>query len=289
MAEDRCDAADVRASVARKRSSGGAAREALSDVRDDHRPPRRSAEEPHRVHAPGIPAAAAAEVDAIPTRREAGSDVGRGNRPEEIAAAESEDEAERTHTVRTRIMRARGLAGLAGLAGLGVGAWALVVRGSFALDLGVGRRYRPLGPIVVSIAAPREVVFDVVSAPYLGRTPRALKAKLEVLERGDDFVLAAHHTHTYGLTATTVETVRFERPERVHFRLVRGPVPHVVEQFLLRETESGTELAYSGELGTDLWLAGELWGAAVARTWEATVRESLESVRIEAERRAKRR
>jgi len=83
-----------------------------------------------------------------------------------------------------------------------------------------------------------------------------------------------------------VETVRFERPERVHFRLVRGPVPYVVETFELHEVEGGTELVYSGELGTDLWFAGQLWGAAVARTWEATVRSSLAGIREEAERRA---
>jgi hypothetical protein len=178
---------------------------------------------------------------------------------------------------------------LAGAAGAGIGLWALVVRGSLAPDLGVGRRYRRLGPITLRIAAPRELVFDVVSAPYLGRTPRALGRKLEVFERGEDTVLAAHHTRAYGLTATTVETVRFERPERVHFRLVRGPVPHVLETFELRERDDQTELEYTGELGTDLWLLGRLWGAAVARTWEATVAASLEDVRAEAERRAARR
>ena len=171
--------------------------------------------------------------------------------------------------------------------GAGAVAWALVVRGSLNLDLGVGRRLRPLGPITVRVVASREIVFDVVAAPYLERTPRALGSKLEVLERGEDLVLAAHHTPAYGLTATTVETVRFERPERVHFRLVRGPVPHVLETFELREIGEETELVYSGELGTDLWLAGQLWGAAVARTWEATVRSSLEGVRAESERRAK--
>jgi hypothetical protein len=184
------------------------------------------------------------------------------------------------------MMRARTFAGVTGF---GILLWALVVRGSLILDLGVGRRYRPLGPLTVRIAAPRDVVFDVVSAPYLRKTPRALRAKLEVLERGEDMVLAAHYTRTYGLTATTVETVRFEPPERVHFRLVRGPVPHVVEQFALHETEDGTELEYSGELGTDLWALGSAWGAAVARTWEATVRDSLEGVKLEAERRGKRR
>lgn len=175
---------------------------------------------------------------------------------------------------------------IAGIAGSGALLWALVVRGALTLDLGVGRRYRPLGPIRVQVAAPREVVYDVISGPYIGRTPRALREKLEVLERGNDFVLAAHYTRTYGITATTVETVRFARPERVHFRLVRGPVPYVVEEFVLSETSDGTELEYGGELGTDLWVLGEAWGAAVARTWKATVESSLATIKDEAERRA---
>ena len=184
------------------------------------------------------------------------------------------------------MMRGRSLAWLTAIAGVGVALWALLVRGSLTVDLGVGRRYRPLGPLRVRIAAPREIVYDVVSSPYLGRTPRALRSKVEVLERGEDIVLAAHHTHAYGVTATTVETVRYEPPERVHFRLVRGPVPHVVEQFELRNVDDGTELEYSGELGTDFWAVGALWGAAVARTWVATVESSLAYVKDEAERRA---
>jgi hypothetical protein len=165
------------------------------------------------------------------------------------------------------------------------GLWALFVRGAVTLDLGLGRTLRPLGPIVVRIAAPREVVFDVISSPYLRRTPRALEEKLKVLERGQDLVLAAHFTEVGPLVATTVETVRFEPPSRVHFRLVRGPVPHVVERFLLRETADGTELDYRGELGTDLWALGRWWGSAVARRWEAAVRASLAAVKLEAERR----
>ncbi len=129
-------------------------------------------------------------------------------------------------------------------------------------------------------------MFDVVSSPYLGRTPRALQKKLRVLERGDDFVLAEHYTRTYGVTATTLETVRFSRPARVDFRLVRGPVPYVLEQFVLEEKAEGTDFEYRGELGTDFWFPGQLWGAAVARTWVATVRSSLATVKAEAERRA---
>ena len=157
----------------------------------------------------------------------------------------------------------------------------------FGRSFGVGRSLRPLGPLTVRVGAPREVVFDVIAAPYLGRTPRALARKLKVLERGDDSVVAEHYTHSGWIVATTVESVHFSRPERVEFRLVRGPVPHVLEHFELHEVEGGTELHYAGELGTDLWALGRLWGRSVGDKWEATVQDSLNSIRAEAERRAR--
>ncbi|MEV0170358.1 SRPBCC family protein [Streptomyces sp. NPDC050803] len=163
-----------------------------------------------------------------------------------------------------------------------------LVTGALPVDLGVGRRTRPLGPQTVDISAPRELVFEVVARPYLGRTPRAMREKLNVLERGSDLVLAEHFTPVAGgrLTAVTVETVRFTRPERVDFRLVRGPVPYVTESFVLSERGAGTRLVYEGRMGTDLWRPGQWWGAAVAARWQDTVAASLDSVRTEAERRA---
>jgi Polyketide cyclase / dehydrase and lipid transport len=163
----------------------------------------------------------------------------------------------------------------------------LVARAGLTLDIGIGRRLRPLGPIVLDIAAPPELVFDVLAAPYLGRTPRALRGKLEVIERGADLVLAAHHTPVAPrLTVTTVETVRFERPRRVTFRLVKGPVPHVVERYELRASGRGTAFEYRGELGTDLWTLGAWWAAVVARSWARAVATTLDGIRTEAERRA---
>jgi hypothetical protein len=174
------------------------------------------------------------------------------------------------------------------LAGAAAGLYALLVRGNLTLDLGLGRTLRPLGPVTTRIDAPREIVFGVISAPYLGRTPRALGRKLHVLERSEDMVLAAHFTPIGPLVATTIETVRFEAPSRVHFRLVRGPVPHVVERFELLERDGGTELEYGGELGADLWGLGRWWGGRVARRWEDAVRSSLKGVKAEAERLASR-
>jgi hypothetical protein len=180
----------------------------------------------------------------------------------------------------------RGLALAGGLGGTALWLYGLLVRGALTVDLGIGRSVRPLGPMTVEIDAPREVVYEVIAAPYLRRTPRALEEKLHVVERGTDLALAAHFTPVGWRVATTLETVRFEAPHVVHFRLVRGPVPHVVERFVLSEGDGGTTLLYTGELGTDLWTLGRWWGRQVGHRWEAAVRSSLAAIKSEAERRA---
>lgn len=162
-----------------------------------------------------------------------------------------------------------------------------MARGRLTLDTGWGRNLLPLGPLSVHIAAPRDLVFEQVAAPYLGRTPRSLRDHLDVWERGTDMVVAAHTTKLWGYSSETVEAVRFEPPSRVTFRHLRGPVPHAVEEFVLHEDGDTTELEYHGELGMDFWAlgraAGRLW---VRPTWERVVSESLESVKSGAERRA---
>ena len=166
-------------------------------------------------------------------------------------------------------------------------AYRLLTSGALTLDLDVGRRLQPLGPLAHTIRAPQEVVFEVIAAPYLGKTPRALADKLQVWERGSDMVLAAHFTQVKCGITTTLETVRFQRPDRIDFRLVRGPVPHLVESFLLTPSDAGTELRWQGELGTDCWAIGEWWGGRVAQAWTHAVGASLREIASEAERRAR--
>ena len=184
----------------------------------------------------------------------------------------------------------RGVAAAAAAAGglAGVGYY-LVVSGKATIDTGWGRRVRPLGPFGVQIAAPAPAVFDVIAAPYLGRTPRAMSGKLQVLQRGTDMVLAEHYTpvHHGRLTAATLETVTFDRPHKIGFRLVRGPVPYITEEFTLAQDDGTTRLEYSGELGTDFGIAGRWWADWVAAAWEAAVRSSLKGIRAEAERRTR--
>ncbi|HZP94982.1 MAG TPA: SRPBCC family protein [Candidatus Limnocylindria bacterium] len=150
---------------------------------------------------------------------------------------------------------------------------------------GPGRRLRPLGPQVVRIDAPRDLVFAQIAVPYRAvNPPRELRAKIEVLERGAETVIAAHRTRVGCLTVVTVESVTFSPPDEIRFRLLRGPVPFVSERFFLRETADGvTELEYTGELGTNLWAAGEAWGSLVARHWERTVAIALRTLKASAE------
>jgi hypothetical protein len=110
-----------------------------------------------------------------------------------------------------------------------------LVTAAVPVDVNIGRRHLRLGPCGIDIHADRDTVFDILAEPYLGRRTRAMAEKIHILAAGRDMVLAAHRTPVHGgrLVATTVETVRFTRPECVEFRLVRGPVPEVTEQFLL--------------------------------------------------------
>jgi hypothetical protein len=174
-------------------------------------------------------------------------------------------------------VRRLGLAAAAAVIG-GAG-YRLVVSGQMTVETGLGRRVQPLGPLTVAIAAPREAVFDVIAAPYLGPTPRAMAGEIEVLERGSDMVLAAHRTLLgWGMVATTVETVRFEPPQMVAFRHLRGPVPHVVERFTLDDDTGSTRLTYEGELGTDFWQLGRWWGTrSPARGWRRSAARLLAS------------
>lgn len=168
---------------------------------------------------------------------------------------------------------------------------ALLSLGKLTVDLGWGRRLRPLGPLVVRIDAPRETVFDVIAVPYLrANPPRELREKVEVLERGSDVVVAAHRTHVGRITTLTVESVSFSRPDEIRFRLLRGPVPYVTESFRLREAGGGavTELEWAGEMGTDLWWLGWLWGDLVSRYWARAVEDALARIARSAEDAARR-
>jgi Polyketide cyclase / dehydrase and lipid transport len=168
------------------------------------------------------------------------------------------------------------------------GSFLLLAMGRMHLDLGWGRSLHQLGPIEVRIAAPRDMVFEMISAPYLCRAPGS--DEIEVIAGDRSLVVAAHLTKVHFYEARTVEAVEFDPPARVGFRHLTGPVPHAVEEFILEADAEGTTLRYSGEVGIDFFLLGRLAGRYWVRgQWERAVSEHLEDLRRRAEERARRR
>jgi hypothetical protein len=156
--------------------------------------------------------------------------------------------------------------------------------GRMHLDLGLGRSFHPLGPLTVTIRAPRELVFEMIAAPYLGRVK---VPGIEVLAGDEHLVVARHHTRVHFYTAQTTEVVDFTPPTRVGFRHLSGPVPHALEEFVLEETDGVTELRYSGELGIDFYILGRIAGRHWVRPqWDRVVSAHLEDVKQRAEARA---
>ena len=88
-----------------------------------------------------------------------------------------------------------------------------------------------------------------------------------------------------GLVAQTVETVRFTRPERVDFRLVRGLVPHVVEAFVLSGQAGGRGWPTTGDRGRPV-AGGTVLVCAGCAPLGADGAASLAAIKAEAQRRA---
>ena len=178
------------------------------------------------------------------------------------------------------------------LAGGSASLLGLMATGRLTLDLGWGRTLHQLGPIELEIDAPRKLVYQQLSSPYLGTTPRGLRDSLQVLERSDDMVLARHVSQvalfgrvTY--SAATVETVQFEEPHLISFHHLRGPVPHAREEFSLEDRGQSTVLSYRGELGIDFWMLGNLAGKHwVVPEWLDKVESHMSEVKAGAEERA---
>ncbi len=166
------------------------------------------------------------------------------------------------------------------------GGFLALAMGRLHLDLGWGRSRHELGPLRVTIEAPRELVYEILSAPYLGR---ARNPSVEVLAGGDSLVVAAHLTRVHFYEARTVETIELEPPARMRFRHLTGPVPEAAEEFRLEAAGETTVLHYDGEIGIDFFALGRIAGRRwVVPQWNRAVAEHLQEVTRLAEERAER-
>ncbi len=115
-------------------------------------------------------------------------------------------------------------------------------------------RYRLPG-LAISIAAHQDLVFQLISA--VGQGSDAAHAR--VLERPSrDRAIVEFTTSVFGRHVRTEEEVQFLPPDRITYRLLRGPLPQVEEEFRLDPAKNGVILRYSGS-----FVAHEPWPRTV--------------------------
>jgi hypothetical protein len=126
---------------------------------------------------------------------------------------------------------------------------------------------KSLSAIAVTVTSPgaaaaRTAASD--SQPYLGRQTRAAAEKVEMGSAARTWCSGRIITPILnGLVAHTVDTVRFTRP-------TQGPVPHVVDEFTLTESDSDTWWGVPGEPGTDLWDSASGGVSWLRATWSGS-------------------
>jgi hypothetical protein len=130
----------------------------------------------------------------------------------------------------------------------------------------------------VRIEAPRELVFEVVSA-----------AGKEVGEAGEE-KLIEFETGWRGRVFKTVEAVTFDRPDRIVYRWTQGPLSNVEEEIhFARLGPRQTEMSYRGAFKAAPGLFGWLRSFTLVRPiFNGVVREHLEEGKRLSEQRASR-
>lgn len=130
----------------------------------------------------------------------------------------------------------------------------------------------------VGVAAPRELVFEVVASG--GKD----------VGQAEDGRLVEFQTEWGGRVITTTEAVSLEPPHRISYRWLTGPLIGVEEEILLEETGPvSTEMTYRGRFRTPKGIVGWFRGASVVRPiFNKLVRQHLEQGRGLAEARARR-
>jgi len=108
------------------------------------------------------------------------------------------------------------------------------------------------------------------------------------IEETADGKLVEFETASRGRTIKTLEFLELERPRRIGYRWVEGPLEHVEEEITLEVTQDeATVMRYSGRLGAS-GLTGWIRTRMVVRpVFDRLVREHLETAKDVAEKRAR--
>ena len=144
----------------------------------------------------------------------------------------------------------------------------------------------PLPSLSLPIDARPELVFQLIRA--VGQGPDAKHAR--VVERpAPDRAIVEFMTSLPLWTVRTLEEVVFIPPDRITYRLLRGPLPEVHEEFRLEAADGGTVLRYSGTFRAhEPWPRTLVDRLVVPRLYRRAVLKTMQGIKRAAEDRQRR-
>lgn len=165
-----------------------------------------------------------------------------------------------------------------------------IARGRITMELGWGRNRMGLRDRRVEIAAPPELVLDLLREAAGGEVPGISKREgTDVIEAdGGLIVNESLNDSRFGLVRAR-EAVRFHPDGRVTYRHLSGPLPGTEEEFGVHADDAGTRLTYRGSIPVDFWALGRLVARLlILPEYERLLDRHLEALSKTAELRARR-
>ena len=147
-----------------------------------------------------------------------------------------------------------------------------------------------LAPHKVTIEAPRELVYQMLSSFGSGRLNGSEGESSRVISRSGNDIVAEFKTRSGLVTITTVEQVALDPPARISFEHIEGPFHQSREEFVLSDVDGSTELSHRGEF---VWSRAPVVGWLVGRLvlkwlYERVLTRHMEHVKAASEARAAR-
>lgn len=145
-----------------------------------------------------------------------------------------------------------------------------------------GEMSEPIPPVHIEINAPRELVFEMASAVG-GSLPDGPPHASELIRRDGNVLVVRFSAPAPFRFFGFLEEVTLSAPSRIDYRVLEGPLDHVVEWLDFAEDGGTTTVTYAGEVGHRVPLVARFIAVPAYRWY---MRRTLSALKRAAEHRA---